>query len=172
MWKRFRRSRTVRAGQFLKQGNWEPVKGFLLVRNLVTGMCEGKTYCFSWFRRCLWCDPCVYERPSAPLEEDIGIQATIRSPGHLRHPHIQVSTWMVTVQSLKKVFWLGSVQLDETLKNLPKFFGEILRMNPKSMWNKCPSECSKILPLCLWKAETLQFRSFEKLFSYLPVLHL
>lgn len=34
-------------------------------------------------------------------------------------------------------------------RNLPKFFGEMLRMNPKSMWIRWPSECSKMFPLCL-----------------------
>lgn len=34
--------------------------------------------------------------------------------------------------------------------NSPKFFGEMLRINPKSMCIKWPSECSKMFPLCLW----------------------
>lgn len=35
----------------------------------------------------------------------------------------------------------------------PKFFGEMLRMKPKSMWMRCPSECNRIFPLCLWNGE-------------------
>lgn len=31
----------------------------------------------------------------------------------------------------------------------PRFFGEMLRMKPKSMWIRWPSACSRMFPLCL-----------------------
>lgn len=31
----------------------------------------------------------------------------------------------------------------------PRFLGELERMKPKSMWMMCPSESSKMFPLCL-----------------------
>lgn len=34
-------------------------------------------------------------------------------------------------------------------KIIPKFFGDMLKMKPKSMWIIWPSECNRMLPLCL-----------------------
>lgn len=59
---------------------------------------------------------------------------------------------------------------------LPKFFGEMLRIKPKSIWIKWPSECNRIFPLCLRNKWENIFGSLihSTLFVWMhePVLHL
>lgn len=106
------------------------------------------THCFSLSRRCWRFCPAACARLWDQREWEPWTRCKAPTRDRPSRPRILALAWMAIARSLnkcfmnkmmKKIFWGG----------LPKFFGEMLKMKPKSMWIKWPSECSKIFPLCL-----------------------
>lgn len=148
MWKRLRKFRTVAEQPFLKQGSWEPemIKEFVRTKNLKRRV----------------------EQLTAPhyfynVNDSVLLLASCFEASKQEMLEFSVKLWLESAHDVEKLWSQFEWRLLETFKwnsllnnfsednesSLPKFFGEMLRMKPKSMWIKWPSEWSKMFPLCL-----------------------
>lgn len=148
MWNRFRKFLTVAEQPFLKHGNCEPEKNSCWIFNhfwlklkvnllllIISTILTIRSCCLRAAFR-----PASRSRLKSVHNSESGPPITSRNSG--------VSLNGDCSKPLRWISLVSKYHL-KIYQNLPKFFGEMLRMKPKSMCIRWPSEWSKMFPLCL-----------------------